>query len=109
MKPLDRISNSVLSDENARRLLSDSQYKAFCAMSGNERVKNLRELLLAPIGHFTVINELYFRSKWSELFEKFYGNNPFVLLEFVKPSSSAYTPLFSIVALGLLTTASPPT
>lgn len=81
MKPLDIISNSMLSDENARRLLSDSQYKAFCAMSGNERVKNLRELLLAPIGHFTVINELYFRSKWSELFEKFYGNNPFVLLE----------------------------
>ena len=81
MKPLDRISNSMLSDENARRLLSDSQYKLFCAMSEDERETNLRELLSAPIGKFTVINELYFRSKWSELFEKFYGNNRFVLLE----------------------------
>lgn len=81
MKPLDIFSKGMLSDERAKLFLSESMYKAFCAMSEDEREKNLCELLSAPIEKFTAINELYFRSKWAELFGRYYKNEPFILLE----------------------------
>jgi len=81
MKPLDMFSKNFLDDKNAKRLLSDSQYKAFCAMSVNEREECLTEILTKPIGKFSAVNELYFRSKWASLFEKFYMDKPFKLLE----------------------------
>ena len=81
MKPLDKFIPEMLSDENAKRILSEKQYMDFSIMSVEERDANLRELLTHPIGKFTAINELYFRSKWAELFERFYKNKPFTLLE----------------------------
>lgn len=81
MKPLDKFNMDFLNEDIAKKLLSPKQYKKFEAMSIEEREANLKELLTAPIAKFTVINELYFRSKWAKLFETFYKNEPFTLLE----------------------------
>ena len=81
MKPLDRVSKTFLNDGRAKKLLSPKQYEKFTAMSDQEREANLKRLLSEPISNSTVINELYFRSKWASLFEMFYKDEPFTLLE----------------------------
>ena len=45
MKPLDKFIPEMLSDENAKRILSEKQYMDFSMMSVEERDANLRELL----------------------------------------------------------------
>ena len=77
MKPLDIFNPDILSEENAKVFLSDKQYKLFLDMSKSEREYNLEELLTKPIEKFTVINELYFRSKWADLFKLFYKDTPY--------------------------------
>lgn len=81
MRPLDKYSPVLLEPKHAEFLLSERQYASFAAMSDEERDACLRELLSKPIKRFTAINELYFRSKWAELFALWYKNEPFTLLE----------------------------
>lgn len=81
MRPLDKYSPALLEPKRAEFLLSERQYASFAAMSDEERDACLRELLSKPIKRFTAINELYFRSKWAELFALWYKNEPFTLLE----------------------------
>ena len=81
MKRLDKFNTDILSEEKAKILLSEKQYKLFLNMNMQERENCLEELLSKPIEKFTVINELYFRYKWAELFRHFYQDTPFTLLE----------------------------
>lgn len=81
MIPLDRVDLSVVSGENARRFLSGTEYDAYCSLSQAEKEQDLCDLLTRPIGRFTPVNKLYFRSKWADLICGLYGEGPITLLE----------------------------
>ncbi len=81
MKPLDTAYTHILTPEHAKAMLSEKDHQAFLGMSDTEREERLHELLTRPIATFTPINELYFRSKWAELFARRHGNEPLTLLE----------------------------
>ncbi|WP_072985273.1 hypothetical protein [Clostridium cavendishii] len=81
MKPLDNFNEIVISEENAKKYLNDIEFKEFKLMSNEEKNQKLRNLLEKPIFEFTVINELYFRSKWAECVNILMGDNRLNLLE----------------------------
>ena len=81
MKPLDTAYTHILTPEHAKRMLSKKDLQAFLGMSEKEREERLHELLTRPIATFTPINELYFRSKWAELFALRHAGEPLTLLE----------------------------
>lgn len=81
MKPLDYFNDKILSLENAKLLLSKSDFDCFVNIETKERTRLLKNLLENPIAVFTPINELYFRSKWAEFIQNIYKSNPITLLE----------------------------
>lgn len=81
MKPLDTFHKEILSQENAQKFLNKQEYSEFSSIPDADREKLLKELLNQPISKFTVINELYFRSKWAELIRLIYGSRPITLVE----------------------------
>lgn len=78
---LDQYDPNILSLQNASSLLSDDEYIQFLGLTEVERKSVLKQLVEHPIGDFTIVHELYFRTKWAQLFYKFYKNEPFSLLE----------------------------
>ncbi len=81
MKPLDQIKPELLLEEHARKYLSPAELAQFQNISEKERYEQYVNLLEKPIAQFTVINELYFRSRWAELLYHFHGTKPVSLLE----------------------------
>lgn len=81
MITLDQYDPNIISLQNASYLLSEDEYKQFSALAEAERETILKQLLESPITDFTMIHELYFRSKWAALFYKLNRNYPFSLLE----------------------------
>jgi hypothetical protein len=81
MKPIDILNRNILNLENANFFLSEMEYENFLKFNETEKEELLKNLLEKPINKFTEINELYFRSKWAELVNKDYGNNPISILE----------------------------
>ncbi|MDF2537967.1 MAG: hypothetical protein K0S76_988 [Herbinix sp.] len=81
MKPLDVIKEHVISDENARKYLNNSEYSEFLSIMPEIRASQMKALIVKPIAQFTVINELYFRTRWAELIHSLYGENQVTLLE----------------------------
>ena len=81
MKPLDEFSVDLLSEDRAKKLLSESQYASFSSMEPFCREQLLKDVLTKPLERHTAVHELYFRGKWADLFCGLYGNKPFTLLE----------------------------
>lgn len=81
MKPLDTFNKDFLSLSNASKFLSDTEYQNFLSLSDEVREAKLFNLFTKPIADFSVINELYFRSKWAELIQLNNKEKPIILLE----------------------------
>ncbi len=81
MKPLDQIKPGLLLEAQVNGFLSPSEQAKFQEIPEEERYQQYVNLLVKPIAHFSVINELYFRSRWAELIHHFYGTKPISLLE----------------------------
>lgn len=81
MIALDKMDRSVLSEEKAQKFLSKDEYNEYCSIPDREKELELNNLLTMPINKFTVVNELYFRSKWAFLFNRIFGERPITLLE----------------------------
>lgn len=81
MIPLDRVDKAMLNNGMPERLLSAEELEIFCRIPESDREKQLKDLLERPIQDFTPVNELYFRSKWEQLFLELYGKNAFTLME----------------------------
>ncbi|MDF2941336.1 MAG: hypothetical protein K0S01_194 [Herbinix sp.] len=81
MKALDQFNEQTLSEENAKKYLNEREFIDYLSIPAEDRRSQMLALLEKPIANFTVINELFFRSKWAELIHKLYGENPITLLE----------------------------
>lgn len=81
MNVLDYFNYDIISLENAKKFLNEKDYKNFCEMDETLRVEMLKSILEKPIDDWTIITELYFRSKWSELFNTIYLNKEISILE----------------------------
>lgn len=81
MIPLDKYQSELLSLENASRVLSEDEYKQFLTIPQPKQEAIFAQLLEKPITDFTIVHELYFRSKWAKLFFNLYQNHSFHLLE----------------------------
>ncbi len=81
MKSMDIFRREILAPDNARKFLNEKEFSEFCLIPQEERTTFLQELISRPIARFTVINELYFRSKWAELIRFIYGSRPITLVE----------------------------
>jgi hypothetical protein len=81
MKPLDQMKPDILIEGTARTYLSAGEFEEFRNIPEEERKGALAELLEKPIASFTVINELYFRTRWAGLIDGLYGSGPIRLLE----------------------------
>ncbi|MCI9273166.1 MAG: hypothetical protein HFE39_04315 [Clostridiales bacterium] len=66
MIPLDALDPTIEKPAYAKALLRETEFQAFQQLEQKERLALLQELLTKPISRFTVINELYFRSKWAD-------------------------------------------
>ncbi len=73
--PLDLYRAETLSTANASRYLNGPELVGFGNMPEGVRREQLAELLEHPIHRFTVINELYFRSKWADLIRATTGDD----------------------------------
>ncbi len=83
MIPFDKLDESILLPNNAKDLLNDMEFGEYERLSPEERRTLLSNSLTEPINfdHYSVINELYCRSKWAGLFNIYYDNRPFTMLE----------------------------
>lgn len=81
MKAIDNFRSEIVSLENGKKFLNEQEYENFVNFNTEMREDLLRNLLEKPIDEFTEINELYFRWKWSELFNMLYGKDEICLLE----------------------------
>lgn len=81
MKAIDNFRSEIVSLENGKKFLNEQEYENFVNFNTEMREDLLRNLLEKPIDEFTEINELYFRWKWSELFNILYGKDEICLLE----------------------------
>lgn len=81
MKPLDVLRNDLFQKEHVKKFLSAREYEEYLEISEDHRLNQLSDLLNKPISRFSVINELYFRTRWAELIYDFFGTNTIKLLE----------------------------
>lgn len=81
MQPFDVFSGDWISQENARVYLSDEEYARFQSISEGERSSILQSLLDKPMSDFTVVHDLYFRSKIASLLQKLYNRDKVTVLE----------------------------
>jgi hypothetical protein len=68
-------------DTNARRFLSPAEWQEYHRMSPTERRGQLRGLLERPIARFSLVNEVYFRSRWAQLLQRLHPGPDLRLLE----------------------------
>lgn len=81
MIPLDKADIGLLYGELPKSLLSAEELEVFYGIPEDERKKQLRNLLEQPVCTFSPVNEIYFRSKWRQLFTNLFGQEPFTLME----------------------------
>ena len=81
MKPMDQFNYDILQEDNARKYLTAEEYGEYRKIPEDDSVHQLHKLLEQPIAQFTVINELYFRTRWAGLINQVYGSGPVCLLE----------------------------
>lgn len=81
MIQLDTFNEEIISLKNAERFLSQAEYERFITIPEKERACQLNDILNFPISKFTEVNELFFRSKWANLFNRLYLKKPIKLLE----------------------------
>ncbi|AIQ21134.1 hypothetical protein H70357_33970 [Paenibacillus sp. FSL H7-0357] len=82
MIPLDDVDKCYpLINERAQRFLSEQELKQYLSLPQNEVEHQLKLLLESPIAQFTVVNEVYFRARWAEVFEALQLGDELTLLE----------------------------
>lgn len=81
MKPLDLFRTELFEDSHVKNFLSSDELKEYIEFSEQDHESQLKDLLNKPIARFTVINELYFRSRWAELIQLLYDSKAIRLLE----------------------------
>ncbi|EGT3616501.1 hypothetical protein FHH43_09700 [Clostridium perfringens] len=81
MKPIDNFQGEILSLNNAKKFLNENQYANFKKISDSSKIELLKEVLEKPIDNWNEVTELYFRSKWANLFNTLYCNKKICLLE----------------------------
>ena len=79
--PLDRLKPEILSPAYACRYLNGPELAELANIPEPVRLQQLQELLERPIHQFTVVNELFFRSRWGDLIREMMGDRTFTLLE----------------------------
>jgi hypothetical protein len=79
--PIDRLNPEILSPAYASRYLNGPELAELSNIPEAARLQQLLELLERPIHQYSVVNELFFRSKWGSLFQAMLGSRPFTLLE----------------------------
>jgi len=68
MIPLDHVAKwTARLDASAQAYLSASEFREYENIPAPERQQQIRALLENPIASFTIVNELYFRARWSEV------------------------------------------
>lgn len=82
MIPIDHFDKwaSTL-DLRASQVLVDAELQAYQAISGVERLSQLKALLEKPIAWFSPVNEVFFRSRWAEVLQALQPPQPLTLLE----------------------------
>lgn len=81
MKPLGIFDNRMISQENAKKFLSEEEFECFSRMEDSSKEAQLHRLLEEPIKAVTEVNELYFRSIWASLVNRIHDAEPITLLE----------------------------
>lgn len=81
MKPLDNFQSEILDLNNAKKFLSKEQYNNFKEINSSLKITLLKEVIEKPIENWNEITELYFRSKWANLFNALYCNKKICVLE----------------------------
>ncbi len=82
MIPLDRYARwPDTLDALARTYLDGSDFKAYSAIPGPERLSQLKNLLEKPISQFTPVNDAYFRARWAEVLRTVHPASGTTLLE----------------------------
>jgi hypothetical protein len=82
MIPLDATEKwSVSLDEYAGRFLNEHELCDYLALPEEQRQKQLKALLEAPIAQFTAVNEVFFRARWAEVLRAVGSAQPLTLLE----------------------------
>lgn len=81
MKPLDNFQSEILNLNNAKKFLSKEQYNNFKEINSSLKITLLKEVIEKPIENWNEITELYFRSKWANLFNALYCNKKICVLE----------------------------
>ncbi|MDF2541525.1 MAG: hypothetical protein K0S47_1243 [Herbinix sp.] len=82
MKQLDQYEkwNPRFSDL-AHKFLNDMELKEYLSINPETISSQLKDLLEKPIANFTVVNEVYFRARWSQIMEILHPENDLTLLE----------------------------
>ena len=82
MIPLDNFEKWLpMMDECAKLYLNEKERSEFESISEQHREKYLRDILERPIDNFTVINDIYFRSRWAEVIKMLHNGKDLRLLE----------------------------
>lgn len=61
--------------------MSEQELKQYLSLPQNEVEHQLKLLLESPIAQFTIVNEVYFRARWAEVFEALQLGDELTLLE----------------------------
>jgi len=68
MIPLDHVAKwTAHLDASAQAYLSASEFREYENIPAAERQQQIRALLERPIASFTIVNDVYFRARWSEV------------------------------------------
>ena len=82
MIPMDKTEKWLLRlDESAKTYLRPDEYAQYEGISEPEREAQITALLDAPIVHFTVINEVFFRDRWAQVMDDLTPGGALTLLE----------------------------
>ena len=68
-------------DTLAKIYLNRSELGEYKELTATEIETKLKRLLESPITDFSVVNKIYFRSKWGDLLHRIYKQASFTLLE----------------------------
>ena len=72
---------SLLMNENAKLYLSKKELEEFTTIPEIEKQNQLKALIEGPISNFTIVNEVYFRSRWAEVLKMLHPQDGLRLLE----------------------------
>jgi hypothetical protein len=82
MIPLDRFEKwSTLLEQYSRQYLSDIEYQEYQSIPEPDKLRQLKAILEKPIAHFSLVNDVYFRSRWAEVLSVAHPGQELILLE----------------------------